>query len=246
MSEEQTPFAAEAPAPSPEAAPVADPAPVATPTPIVIPASLSGLVGEGMKYATLDVAIESIAPAQAHLTKVEAENAELRASNEKSRSQEDILADWKNQIGEQTTLAQTPQVAATPAVTSQDISEVVNQQLQAQEAAKVAAQNTREVVAAMTKHYGDKDKADEAYNTQAKALGLGVAGMNKLTAQSPKAVLKMLGIEKQSSPTPPLSSGSVMSGTLNQTPEPAAPKSVMAGASHKQQQAAWNSFAPKE
>jgi hypothetical protein len=249
MSNAQTPFTAEpaaTPAPSPEAVtPVADPQPVATPTPIV-PDAIAHLVGEGKKYASLDVAIAAIAPSQAHIDKIEAENGTLREANEKSRSQEDILTDWQKQIADQGNPIPTPQPAATPAPSTEAIGQIVTQQMQAQAAEAAALANTKVVTAAMTEHYGTKEKAEAAYIEQAKEMGLGVSGLNGLSAQSPKAVLKMLGITQQSSPSPTPSRGSVNTEAFNQTPEPAAPKSVMAGASHKQQMAAWNSHAPKE
>ena len=68
MSEEQTPFAAAESTPSPEVAPViADPQAVASPTPIVIPDAVKHLVGEGKKYATLDLALAALEPAQQHI-----------------------------------------------------------------------------------------------------------------------------------------------------------------------------------
>ena len=244
MSEEQTPFAA-TPAPSPEAATViADPQPVAQPTPIVIPDAVQHLVGEGKKYATLDLALAALEPAQLHIDKIQAENAELRASNEKARAQEDILADWKAQISEQTPVP-SPQVVSSPTQTPEAIGMMVNQQMEAIAAKAAAKANTEEVTAAMTQHYGDAAKAEAAYIAQAAEMGLGVAGMNTLSAQSPKAVLKMLGITKQSSPAPTPSHGSVNTATLNPTSTPVARKSVMAGASHAEQKAAWKSFAPQ-
>lgn len=245
MSEEQTPFAAATPTPSPEVAPVvADQQPVASPTPIVIPDAVKHLVGEGKKYATLDLALAALEPAQQHIDKIQAENAALRAANEKARAQEDILADWKKQISEQTP-APSPAVVSSPTQTPEAIGQMVNQRMEAIAAQAVAKANTAEVTTAMTQHYGDAEKAEAAYIAQATEMGLGVAGMNTLSAQSPKAVLKMLGITKQSSPAPTPSHGSVNTATLNPTSEPAPPKSVMAGASHAQQKAAWLSFAPK-
>jgi hypothetical protein len=243
---EDTPFEA-VPAPALEAAPVVqDPAPVATPTPtIVIPDAVAHLVGEGKKYATVELALASVGPAQDHLTKIESENAELRAANEKARSQEDLLADWNKQISAQQT--STPQPVATPAPTSEAIGDIVAQQLAKQESDKLALANTKSVVASMTEHYGDAEKAKEAYISQAAALGLGVAGLNSLSAQSPAAVLKMLGLEKQSRPDPSPSRGGMNTEALNhQAPAPATPKSVMAGATSKSLQTAWDACRPSE
>lgn len=242
MSEEQTPFAA---TPEAQPAPVeAVTTPTASPTPIVVPDAVKHLVGEGKKYATLDVALAALEPAQLHIDKIQAENAELRAANEKARAQEDILADWKKQIGEQTTPS-TPPVISSPAPSSEAIGEIVNQQLQAQAAQAAAKANTAEVTAAMTKYYGTAEKAEAAYIEQAEAMGLGVGGMNSLSAQSPKAVLKMLGITPQSSPAPSLSRGSVNTEALNTTPTPQPHRSVMAGVTAAEQKAAWKSFAPQ-
>jgi len=241
MSEEQTPFAEATTQPAPvEVAQTS----AASPTPIVIPDAVKHLVGEGKKYATLDLALAALEPAQLHIDKIQAENAALRAANEKSRSQEDILAEWQKQIGDQTP-APTPQVTATPAVSPEAIGEMVNQQMQAHAAATAAKANTVEVTTAMTKHYGSAEKAEAAYIAQATEMGLGVGGLNSLSAQSPKAVLKMLGITQSSPPVPTSSHGSVNTEALNTTPTPTTPKSVMAGASHAQQKAAWKSFAPQ-
>jgi len=246
MSTEQTPFTEAPAAPVAQPAPVeAAPTPAAIPTPIVIPDAVSHLVGEGKKYATLDVALAALEPAQNHIDKIESENAALRAANEKARNQEDILADWQQQVSAQPQQA-TP-APSVPATSTESISEIVNQQMLARDAAFKAKANTDEVTASMTKHYGTVEKAEAAYIEQATAMGLGVKGMNNLAASSPKAVLKMLGIEGQSLPPAPATThGSVNTAALNQTPVSETPKSVMAGASHAQQKAAWQSFAPKD
>ena len=242
MSTEQTPFAEQPAQPAPvEAAPTI----AATPTPIVIPDTVAHLVGEGKKYATLDMALAALEPAQRHIDKIQAENAELRAANEKSRSQEDILADWQQKIDAQSIPA-TPQVAATPAVSPEAIGEMVNQQMKANAAATAAKANTTKVTEAMTKHYGTVEKAEAAYIAQAAEMGLGVGGLNSLSASSPQAVLKLLGVTQSTPLAPATTHGSVNTAALNQTPVSETPKSVMAGASHAQQKAAWQSFAPKD
>ena len=249
MSEEQTPFAAAATAnPVPPAQPLpveAVPTSPAAPAPMVIPDAVAHLVGEGKKYATPELALAALGPAQTHIDQIETENATLRAANEKSRSQEDILADWQKKIGEQAPVAPTPQASATPAVTQEAIGAMVNQQIEETAAKATRQANTNSVTEAMVKHYGTTEKAEAAYIEQAKEMGLGVSGMNNLAAASPTAALKALGITQSKPPAPATSHGSVNTEALNETPLPTTPKSVMAGASHAQQKAAWKSFAPQ-
>ncbi len=246
MTGEATPFTPPAqPAPV-EGAPVETP-PAPTPAPaLVVPESLQTLVGEGKKYATMELAIAGIAPAQAHIMTIEGENAELKTANEKSRSSEEMLAEWKESVNKQAAPAPVP-LAQPPAVTPEALGEAVNQQMDVREAAAVAKTNTTNVIDAMVKEHGDAVKAEAEYIKRANEYGLGVAGLNALVAKSPKAAFRMLGLDTQVSPAPTPSRGSVNTETFNQSTPPAqAPKSIMAGASTAQVKAAWAAAKPAE
>ena len=56
----------------------------AAPTTVSIPDNVKDLIGEGKKYATLEKALEALGHSQAHIAKIEADNAELRAKAEKA------------------------------------------------------------------------------------------------------------------------------------------------------------------
>ncbi len=229
-----------------EGAPVETP-PAPTPAPaLVTPPELEAIVGEGKKYATMELAVAGIAHAQAHIVTIEGENTELRTANEKSRASEEILAEWKESVNKQAAPAPAPQ-AQPPAVTPEALGEAVNQQMDLRAAATTAKANTSSVIDAMVKEHGDVAKAEAEYIKRANEYGLGVAGLNDLVAKSPKAAFRMLGLETQVSPAPTPSRGSVNTETFNQsTPAAPKPKSIMAGASTAQVKAAWDSAKPAE
>lgn len=197
-----------------------------------VPQELTDLVGEGKKYATVDLALKSIAPAQTHIVNIEQENARLKAELEARKTTEQLLEELRSN----------PPVQGQP-VTQElpDVVKIVEEALAKKEAQSIAKQNTNKVVSSFQEVFGDKAKAEEAYNKLAAENGMPIAMLNALAANSPDAVLKLAGINKKQDNTPSGKPNStVNTQALNQgNPNLPSAKVNMVGASSKDVTAAW-------
>jgi len=212
---------------------VVAPAPVFT-----VPDSAKDLIGDGKKYANVEAALASLPHAQEHITKLESENAQVREQLTRSKTAEEFLAEVKK-----TNTVETVEAQPVPEVDLSVVEQMVANTITANEAQKVAQDNTKAVVDKLTAHYGSKEKAEEVYIEQATALGLGLAGLNQLAATSPDAVYKMLGLASGGSSNVHTTSTVNTEALGTQTKEPVAAPTIMAGATYKDSINAWNAAA---
>lgn len=197
-----------------------------------VPDSLSELVGEGKKYSSVDKALESIAPAQDHIQRLESEMAELKAQLSTQSSVEETLRKFAEQ-----------KAVDTPTSQPVDLNEVVNQVTQRLDANAQAEQrvaNQKSVANKLAEQFGDMQKAKGMFEAKAKELGMSVQDMDNLAATSPQAVFQMFGTGAQSTSQRATQSSvntEAMQSTTNPTPQEV--PGVMFGASAEQVADAW-------
>lgn len=181
-----------------------------TPT-SVVPPEIAELIGEGKKYKSVDDALKSVPHAQKHIQTLEEENARIKQELEKRRTAEELLDEIRSGI--------TPPVAATPAATGFDPSQIegtLEALLAKKEAQKTASQNISTVVSKFTETFGDKQKGEEAFYKLAQDTGLSPEYLNRLAATSPQAVFKLAGMDAQKPPVAGKPTGTVNTQTLTQ------------------------------
>lgn len=195
---------------------------------IEVPDSVSNLIGDGRKYKTIEDALNSIPNAQAHISKIEEENAELRISSEKVSNIDSMLE--KIEANQNQTVT-TPSVEFDP----NSVASIVDERLRAQDEARAKNQNTMSVIEAMKAQYGDK--ASETFNQAAADNGISVDELNRLSATSPKAALKLIGVNERT-PLSITSNGSVNTESLKPTEQELSAK-VPVGATTADMTNAW-------
>ena len=144
------------------------------------------------KYTDVTAALNSVAPSQEHISKLEAENATLKEEVGKRKTAEEIMSTIESQ-------AQTTQ--ETPSAAPVDLSQLetlVDTRLQAAESTKLQTANTESVTSKMSEVYGEK--AEEMFYKAGVDNGLSMQALNQLAATSPKAALKLAGIGESQSP----------------------------------------------
>lgn len=151
-----------------------------------IPTELEEFVGEGKKYKSVDDALKSVPHAQTHIQRLEAEAQALKDELAKRRATEELLEELKGSVRSETT----PPVAS---VDPNAINSLVESVLTRKEQERVAKENQASIIKAFTDKFGEK--AEEEYNKVAQQSGLDLANLNKLSASSPKAVLRLAGID---------------------------------------------------
>lgn len=169
-----------------------------TPT---IPPEVAEFVGAGKKYADVSVALQSIPHAQTHISKLEAELAAMKEEITKRRTAEELVEEFRK-----TGTVQTP-ATTSAAVDPAQVVQLIDQVITQKTAQVTAAQNTSSVVDAFKKAHGEAH-AEQKYIELAKTVGLSINALNRLSAESPEAVLKLAGLNKApATPTTPLQSG---------------------------------------
>jgi hypothetical protein len=210
--------------------------PVVPATPVVptlqVPQELAELVGDGKKYKSVEDALKSIAPAQAHIKKLEEEAAQRAIDLEARKTLEELLGELQSGKSTEKT---------TPDGITQDVLEqTIASFMSRKEAADAAKHNTSQVVTAFQKQFGDKAKAEEMYKKVAEESGLSISAMNELAARSPSAVLKLAGItSKVTAPPPSKPNSTVNTEALTGTPPVEQSAKVRMGASTKEMVNAW-------
>jgi uncharacterized coiled-coil protein SlyX len=223
-------------------------APDVTVTPVVqdqvtaptfqIPETVKGLVGEGMKYATPEAALESLPHAQHHIERLEEEMASMREDLSKRTAVEDVLKE----------INKTPtEIQAEPQLTQDQLDALIDTRLATKEANDLSKSNVTEVVNKFITLYGDKDKAQAIYKQKATDLGMSVEAVNNLAATSPKAVFELFGIKPNAElPATKLNTNINSEAVVTTNVQEQKPASVMGASTHAQDVAAWKSFAPTE
>ena len=148
-------------------------------TPALSP-EIAALVGEGKKYATVDLALASIAPAQAHIEKLEA------AANSRE-TVETLLEEIKINQTKGTTEPEKGGLG------QKDVAQIVQQQLAQQAQNNAATSNVDRVQDAFVSKFG-AENANVAYAKLAKEAGLSVLQFHEITKAAPEVVLKLAGL----------------------------------------------------
>lgn len=174
-------------------------------------------IGEGKKYETIADADKAIAHKEEHIQKLEAENASLRDRTLKAKTIDDVLYSI-----DKTNNSVQPSTSQTSEGTGLDASQLdaivqqaVEQKLNSIEAETAAERNAKFVVDDLVNHYGDMEKAEEAYKQAAEALNL---DLDALAVSSPQAVINLVRGNEQPQVQPdnkPAPQSSVNTANLN-------------------------------
>ena len=165
--------------------------------PVVKPEDLllKAIVNEqgAQKYQSVEDAIKALAASQDHIKRIEQENAQLREATTKNKTMEELLEALKPKV---------EQAPAAPSQPSQEVNlnDVVNRILSERERDQIKHQNISFLTGKLKEVYGE-DKASEVFYSKAEAQGFSRESINKLAADNPKAVLKLLDITDKT-PTP--------------------------------------------
>lgn len=193
---------------------------------------LEQLVGEGRKYADENALAKAVVHAQAHIERLEQEQAGLREDLSKSLKLEEVVNKMTEHNEALKAVTPTPGLADPNPVTNNETIENINPgnmtPEQIQELVQNQIKSAEQVRAKETNMSQVKDKLREVWgnnyaNTlaqKASDLNVGTDFLDKLAAEQPKAFLELVGANKTQEPVtnvaPPSSSvtiGNPGSGT---------------------------------
>lgn len=177
-----------------------------------VPDHLKDLIGEGKKYASVEKALESIAPAQTHIQKIEDENRRIREELASAKAAEESYKKLMEDLEQGK-----PATPATPAgLDEASVARLFDQKLQEREMQQKQAQNVSRFLDGLKSKFGDK--AQEVYEGKAKELGVATSFLNDLVKHSPKAAEELFGIVAEKKPVSTTLPGSVNTAALNTRP----------------------------
>lgn len=152
--------------------------------------TVADYVGEGKKYKSVEEALSSIPHAQTHISKLEADNKQLRESQQALQNKLESLL---TNVNTGTMQSATP--TATVAANNVDIEKLVRDALVKTQLEAQAQTNSNTVANKLRQIYADK--AEVVYAERAQELGMSVDDLNILSARSPTAVLALFETPKQ-------------------------------------------------
>ena len=165
-----------------------------------------------VKYKTVDDAIKALANSQDHISRIEAENAELRNKTVEGATLQQVLDSLKPQGGE-------PTPAPADTVPSGLTEDSVVALLEQREAMTIAKSNADTVANKFRELYGEK--GEEEFYSQASAKGLDRNFINQLASSKPEAVFNILGVDTKTAPSSMDSSVNTQNFQQDLTPKPA-------------------------
>ena len=181
-----------------------------------LPDELVEFVGEGKKYASIDVALKSIPHAQRHIQSLEEKLASSEEELGKRKSAEEVLAELRD--SNQST---SQQPTASEGLSEDTVSKLVAENITKFEKMKSESANLAAVDAKMKELYGEK--AGDVYDQRLSEVGLSNDYVKDIAKVSPSAFFKLFGIESkkatiQSKTASSVNTASISTGETSRKP----------------------------
>lgn len=180
--------------------------------------TLNDLVGEGRKYKDPDELAKAYANAEAHLRRLEADNADTRAKLDQIEAAKNTTNNPQQTGQEQPPKADqqptTPnQEAPKPSGQDVDFRSKIREEVAALNEQERAKANTEAAALRMISAYGDAAKANEAVQRRAQELGVSVDWLRDSASRSPEAFYATMGMTNNHSSSTPASEPGVRRDT---------------------------------
>lgn len=161
------------------------------------PVSHTDLVGDGKKFKDVDALAKGKIEADAHIARLEAEQAGLRAELDKRMKAEEQLETLKNELKQRQGGSEQPKGNTTPALTASDIDAIVEQKITSRERNRTATQNIEEANQTAIRHFGSPEAAANAVKAAAAKRKVSVQRLKEIAAESPSFFAEIVGVPAQ-------------------------------------------------
>ena len=150
---------------------------------------LQSIVAEDgrQKYSSVAEALKALQHSQGFIETLKGEKTALAEEVAKRKSAEEVLEQLKRGNNDDEVTTQPSEFDVTK------LESLIEQKLRTAESQKAASLNVDQVKNSLTAKFGDK--AEEIYIKAAQDSGISLTQLNTLSATSPKAVLKLVGID---------------------------------------------------
>lgn len=180
-------------------------------TPPTPPTPADQLIGEGKRYASVDVLAASKIEADRTIEQRNTELAELRAALAIEQAKREVLESLRqNPPAHQAE----PAKAATAPVEEVDWSARIREEMARTRSEEKVQGNVETVGSKLIEIYGTQEKASEVVRQKAQELGVSVEFLQSVAAQSPKAFFTTVGIDQPALNAPSATHGNVNTAAL--------------------------------
>ena len=152
------------------------------------------------KYRTLEDAINALKHSQEYIPTLKQTKEELEQKLNDLMPQVNKVAELERVVQELTQRKPEPATPGAPGLNEEQVAELVSRTLTRQQQQAVQTTNIQTVTTTVKSKFGDK--AEEVFYGKARELGMSNDDFNALAARTPKAVLKLLGIDEQDKGSP--------------------------------------------
>lgn len=160
------------------------------------------LVGEGKKYATVEEAVKALAHAQTFIETLKSDNAHLKNELQSRITMEEFLERQNSRSNPPVIPSDEPKpvvpsaanVSSAPALSKEEVMQIAIEAMKAETTKATRERNVAEAVSQLEAAFGSDYKSKVA--AKAQELGVGTEFLSSLAAQSPKALLELVGATK--------------------------------------------------
>lgn len=188
--------------------------------------TVEALVGEGKKFKTPDDLARGKIEADRVITARERELAELREELAKRTTLEELYEKIQNKsitppVNNNSNVS-TEQKPAAVTLSDEDLARRIEELADKRTREQKIQENVELVSERLIQEFGSEEKANEVVKQKAKELGVSVAFLQDVAANSPKALFAQLGLNDGPKATPPVNRSDVKTEILshNQSAKP--------------------------
>jgi hypothetical protein len=152
----------------------------------------SKMYGPGKKYKTVEDLDAAAFHQEEHIRKLEAENAELRARDVKSRTLDEALQLIKTKDTNSDTTQTSAASTESTVNKSEDLAKIAEEIYEKKREKERRDSNRLSVANQIMKTFGDRTKAQDYLNKRSEELGLSTKRILEIAEESPHAALEIL------------------------------------------------------
>lgn len=164
---------------------------------------LEYLVGEGKKFDSPEALAKGKIEADKFIEDLKRQNAELREDMEKSAKLDELMELVRNQskAPEQPNTSKVdPNDTSSDQMTPEELKAMIENHVSERDRKTTEARNLAEADKVLREKFGDS--AGNILNTRAKELGMSVDAMKEMASKTPKAFLRLVGVDTNKPVTP--------------------------------------------
>lgn len=152
------------------------------------------------KYRTVQDALNALKHSQEYIPELSSRLTQQEQQLKEAREAANKVAELERVVQALTQEKTQPETPSNPGLSEDQVAELVTRTLTKRQQEEIAKKNLSSVADTVKQAFGDK--AEEMFYSKAQEMGMSKEQFNSLAASTPKAVLKLLGLEDKQQQAP--------------------------------------------